>query len=273
MKLAIIGNGFDLGNGLKTSLNDFREWMQEKHSSDYLSFCETFNVFDDNWNDIETKMGSSYDSIENAVMEIVSSEVDSSYDEDYDGKEWKRDDDVNHAIEYAIEDRFISSERLNSLLKEWIESIDDSSIIHKHDLTGWVVVNFNYTTYADHENTFHPHGSVFDDELKFGHSKISGDNPEKTDYGNSRISHGMIFDSFNKSVNDNVIRLKAFLSKYDITQIHFIGFSLGAEDRVYLSSLPTICECYFYWFTEIDVKRANELLMPIFKKVHLVDNR
>lgn len=56
--LYIIGNGFDLAHGMKTSWPDFHNWLKSNSHSSLITFCENnFSLETDLWQDFEKTLG------------------------------------------------------------------------------------------------------------------------------------------------------------------------------------------------------------------------
>lgn len=263
MKLLIIGNGFDIKNGLSTKLSDFKNFLEIHYPSDLHYIEETFGISDDEWNKMESKMGRSLSHIEGKFMEIIENNISTFEEEHYD-EEWRRDDDTHSAIEDNAYQEFISPDRLNLLLRMWIESIDTSNVTCETNTDNLVIINFNYTNYIEIENdrVIHPHSVVGDDWLKFGHSVVAEDLGYVSDYGSRRINHNSIFDGHNKQIDSTVAEVREFVVNFEIEEIEFIGFSLGTEDVKYIDVLPKNCTCVFNWYTQSDLQRAETILRP-----------
>lgn len=56
--LYIIGNGFDLAHGMKTSWQDFYDWLKSNGYNPLITFCENnFSLETDLWQDFEKALG------------------------------------------------------------------------------------------------------------------------------------------------------------------------------------------------------------------------
>lgn len=205
----IIGNGFDLNLGLKTSYRDF------VCSDFFMSNVDVGNgLFDylykvhqgSNWIDIEKEL-ENYSMNNNGYREFLN---------DY--------------------------KKLCETLKKYIKSIDISSmdvnseaykIFSSNDLgEGFRIINFNYTDsvfyilksigYSDNvsENIVHIHGSAAIDEIIFGVDDKAGINDEHTFLYKSTSS---IYDG-----NSCIDALEEF------ENLHVFGHSLGESDHMYL---------------------------------------
>ena len=55
--LYIIGNGFDIFTGIKSSYADFKKWLQRKYPFIYENLCDTYEIEGEWWNDFEINLG------------------------------------------------------------------------------------------------------------------------------------------------------------------------------------------------------------------------
>ena len=56
--LYIIGNGFDIFTGLKTSYSDFRKWLENSYIFVYEAMTSVYGADGEWWNDFEKQLGS-----------------------------------------------------------------------------------------------------------------------------------------------------------------------------------------------------------------------
>lgn len=215
-KVFIIGNGFDLNLGLKTSYQCFIDSpeFQSRVSEGNVLFNYLNNVVDvSGWIDVEN--------------ELINYSNQSSYE-------------TNFLIEYN---------ELCACLKQYISSIDLSSIdkqstafemLGSIDLSDdFLIINFNYTDSAlhilrelGHKNVqnkiLHVHGRAASNEIIFGVDDKASINPE----------HVFLYKSYSS----------IFAKKYDFDNIvdfdhlYFFGHSLGQSDHLYFRDM-------FGWLT------------------------
>ena len=55
--LYVIGNGFDLFTGLRTSYADFKRWLEVNYVFVYENMKAAYNMEGEWWNDFETQLG------------------------------------------------------------------------------------------------------------------------------------------------------------------------------------------------------------------------
>lgn len=244
MKILLIGNGFDIGNNLKTKPNDFMQYVKENDTNLYNSASNVLyqstipqhdNAF---WHNIEHNL--EHPSIPATDPNIYEGET---------------------VLPSECIDQF--TDELNSALKRWIETVEnnlDQPCMEKNeDYCQWIseadmFINFNYTStleklYSIQESKdFHIHGSFNGSSNGYpqiGHKKVKdipindmfnssmwfpkGTNEDRTNY---------LLRKTEKHTRGNYTRLKDFLENYNdstfITDIYSIGLSFSKVDCDYL---------------------------------------
>lgn len=248
-KLVIIGNGFDLSHGFKTSYDNFRCWICDNYHELFLKI--------EKYNELcffSQRLQGDWANIENAL--IV--------------------DEINHNIEKSNPNNhlIVKKEFYNTIIdlfiqfNEWISIINKgikkasasfykktnkelsgqinlkqmrsvyNKIIKKHDC----FVNFNYTKTLEyvygincnpgnnvlfihrcaHENGISDSDDV-ENKIIFGNKANDGFN--KTDY--------IIKERLNKNVDNNKNRLLRFLSDKNINEIVILGESMDESNGDY----------------------------------------
>lgn len=160
-KLYLIGNGFDLYHGMKTSYSDFCSFVKGE-DSDVHRRVERFLSVEENWSDLEEALSTLDidDVVEDANQFLMT----------YGADEWS--DSGHHDYQYEIEQTVKAiSRRLLDLLIQWIGKVtlplpaeikDVELSLDKYSK----VLNFNYTltlekAYGhDSGKIFHVHGNV-----------------------------------------------------------------------------------------------------------------
>ncbi|KQB06799.1 hypothetical protein CGU03_17290 [Vibrio metoecus] len=210
----LIGNGFDLNLGLRTSYKDFviSEYFMRNVDGDSELFDHLYLVHQNsNWIDIEKEL-----------------EKFSKKCTDYHG---------------LLSDY----KKLCQSLKDYIQSIEISSmnressayrLFSESDLEDFVVVNFNYTDSVYHilkslgygdevrERILHVHGSVAQDEIIFG----------VDDKARINERHTFLYKS-TSSIFSGSSCIEA-LDNFD--KLHVFGHSLGDSDHMYFGFLHAI---------------------------------
>ena len=180
MKVYILGNGFDLAHGLKTSYWDFRMYL-ERVDLDYLiELEEIFGCYPESnadlvkeclWKEFEYQLG-----------EL---DVDGKID---DGKDFQlgleiEDIGVEDTLDDYWEQQYGFISRLNDYLKEWVQQIDITRAeIHRFKLKPArcdTFLTFNYTLLLEEryrtppEQILHIHGSINEEDIDpvIGHGR------------------------------------------------------------------------------------------------------
>lgn len=168
--LFIIGNGFDLSHGIKSSYSDFKEWLVD---NEYSKLIELMDIFFSNngdvWGNIEKALGE-YD--EKQILEYCKPDEEIDYEH------------ITRSIA-AIEDSpdylFIPTpSEFIEAFRKWVFNIDISNVEQKNELpTQSLYLTFNYTEILEDiykisdSQILHIHGSRQneDDEIVVGHNK------------------------------------------------------------------------------------------------------
>ena len=285
MKLYIIGNGFDLYHGLKTSFADFKNFMESKDSWVVKNWQEINSIIlDENWANLEK----SFEFVD--YDELI--EKCSCYLKGYGDDNWK--DSYHHDYEYEMNNYLKLSINSNEYLEEWLDNID-LSVKPKVKLDkNSLFLTFNYTNLLEEcygistDKICHIHGSYVNGNMVLGHNnlKISKQKFIEDDQdidvrisGGNRIINQSTQNSFknsNKYVEENI----EFFNKIsDVTEIIIIGHSsnaLSTVDRDYYCKIREILKnknikvkvIYFNDSTEI---YEEELKCIGFDKIEFFD--
>lgn len=162
-RLFVIGNGFDLAHGLKTSYIDFRDWLEEHHSAFLHQLEEMYSVphylevyerkeelreaFKERishcklWSDLEAELGfPNYNEFYNLMEPVITDLQEST---------GYNDADLADTIRAYWENYFFFINFFPKYLHEWVESIDLSNCQRKSKIdftSDDIFLNFNYTS-------------------------------------------------------------------------------------------------------------------------------
>ena len=256
MRLLIIGNGFDLHHGLKTSYKDYALFLQ-KHYPNTLESIQGSEYFDGKCSDIFDSEDHFWTDIEGNLkfdFDLMLEESVGGYYPDLMEKSdarWHRAEFDSEAKVKMIDTAFTTHALVN-----WIRLVD----VTKADETckvavspSDVFVSFNYTETLEKiykvpsERILHIHGCISNpDSLQFGNP----DQPpsvvrEKYEnvYGNDEF-YGMsiepaannyvaLADSFSKDIDSNIPKLEEFLAGKDVNEVVIMGHSYLGVDKPY----------------------------------------
>lgn len=218
-KLLVIGNGFDLALGLKTSYLDFMRWLKNEHYMDdaYLYRYLRSELDQQRWIDIENEL-------------CIYSKMLCNSHEQY----WKKQENKMIGSKLRREHKVLCN-NLCEYLKiqvdknDWLETgLENQSIrqlLRKVDKEPLYVINFNYTdTITSFRVTkvvnHHIHGSLSDGEnIVFG----------VEDSSNLTKEHSFLYKSYNPTLNVDHLNERF----EDAKHILFYGYSLGQTDHSY----------------------------------------
>lgn len=239
--LYVVGNGFDLFHGLKTSYADFNEHLNStKRDFGYTAEFFEFSVDEEGlWKDFENDL-SSFD-------------VDGYFD--YHNEVDVTREDFRPSQVYGLEDELTNqSEYLVSSIQEafieWIGSVEINTEYRINAFTpSDVFLSFNYTptlqaVYSiDNDKIFHIHGAVSEStELIFGHGLTITRQPELDENGDSLRT--MFTDAegnankplaqLQKPVHELISQHEQFFDNLNgLQNIFVLGHSLGDVDLPY----------------------------------------
>lgn len=263
-KLFIIGNGFDLSHNLKTSYEDFHEYLRnnysykenlfnipesstlpdgsEKYDNDevvsmLMDLISQAEGIGENWSDVETSLGFlDFDTYLETYDDVYVDE------EDDDGDNlWKSAylyEDISADLNNCIV-------QIKQLFSDWVNAIEIDNCTSKHRFLGLINVEkdifltFNYTTVLEDiynaKNVFHIHG------VQGGHI-IIGHGEERENFENKYIGseHSLrqIHEDLKKKT-DEIIKTSRFfkIDFSDIGEIYSYGFSFSKVDMPYIEEI------------------------------------
>ncbi|MDB8791835.1 bacteriophage abortive infection AbiH family protein [Romboutsia sp. 1001216sp1] len=263
-KLFIIGNGFDLDHGLKTSYNHFHDFLKDicPESTDEFCFpnlqinsdgsvdCDITNTINFIRYIISNVEGDKWTNLESSLAYLDFS--DFCYDLKCDFFDKDDEDDVNlwhkaYDNENIMSDITIPIFKIKPLFADWISTINLSSVKSKLDFKTLIDQNskfltFNYTLTLENvynvKNVCHIHGKQ-GENLLFGH-----DNLEEYDYSSLIGAENICHEIFSNLKKDTRVALSnniEFFNSLDssIDSIYSFGFSFGNVDLLYIRK---ICE-------------------------------
>ena len=270
--LYIIGNGFDIHHGIKSSYTDFQQWIK-RESRNNIRFA--FTIFQlekffhnkcELWADFEHNIGE-YD------IEIVANQRFGLFPEILviEDMEMVKDIVASSGLSYLGS----LSETLNSVFHRWVKTIETNATPDLKFLDNALYLSFNYTDtlekiYGIHPNNIlHIHGSVLSEEvpLVVGHNHeidplsviIEGNDFRDN---NERIDRICEMNSLVKPCYKIMERNKLFFDKLtNISQIIILGASYNEMDLPYFkkvkSSILPDAIWEMGWHTENDRNHAG----------------
>lgn len=255
-RLYIIGNGFDLHHGIKSSYWNFKEYV-EKHDKHLFELLEKYFNGDDLWSKFE-------ETLENLdVSEIV--EYASNYLVDYGADDWS--DAFHHDYQYEVGEIIDAiTGGLQQHFLDWILQLIPPNFTLLFLSKESKFLTFNYTPtlenlYGVHKDKIlYIHNKAIDQDsiLILGHgrnpSTIKSLNDqfirddEDEDYGDVRVREGNeILDEYFKTTYKNTQTIldtneEFFLGLKDITEIYVLGHSLSEVDLGYFKRIVEVID-------------------------------
>lgn len=273
--LYIIGNGFDIFTGLKTSYRDFKVWLKDNYAFVYEALDSVYGENSDEWwGNFEVSLGKlditqyvkKFFPPEKPIKQIL---------EEIEEKRKQKKNTLNIPPSFSSESP--CAKRLSGLfdilhycLKKWIlsmKSIRDVKYIHleKDDS---LFLSFNYTRTLEwlygisKDKILHIHGDAYDDvKLIFGHnSSHVGYN-----YPNDGDKVCSVLDRYHKNPYEYIFKHDDFFDKIkDVDFVHIYGLSFSPVDLDYIDcvyKLVTNANWEISWYSENDKKRIDSFVL------------
>lgn len=265
-RLFIIGNGFDLAHGLKTSYNDFKNYLITEYDvcprcEDFLQLPKVINLrdggIDFNGNDaanffiqlIENIIGSNWAEFEETLGELNFSDLFQEelnvYDDDNFINPWKTE--INYEV-FGYE-LFELMQNLKLFFEERIKKIHIDKSLEKTEIKkllkekNAIFLNFNYThtleKIYDIKNVLHIHGDV-ELEIYVGHGKEILESDDIYVNNCSYVgAQNSILTSFKKPVKKIIKKNKPFFTTEikNLKEIYVFGFSFSNVDIDYFKEI------------------------------------
>lgn len=240
--LFLIGNGFDLYHGLKSSYADFHHWLIQYRYTDVVEYLERIFPTLKNgkpllWQDFEKALG------EGKPLDIHEKFFQGIDDGFYDPEVQNR---VVERIKPVIE-------KIPELLRDWVKSLPVSDVERKPELelitNESLYLSFNYTMLLEkaysisHERILHIHHCLEDEkQLITGHRSHFSEN-DVDNLGNDNIEESCkriakTLNTLNKPVDKIIMEHSRFFKSLDnITHVIVFGFSISSIDCPYFTEV------------------------------------
>lgn len=264
--LYVIGNGFDLAHGMKTSWNDFYKWLKDNGHRFLVDFCDShFGINSDLWKDFEKALGE-YD-------------LDSIFD--YCAGDITIDEDHMMRTHFIIEDSpdtfFIPrKEELIQCFIEWVTSIEISDRPLNIEVPSEArYLTFNYTETLEklyripQSQILHIHGDV--NNPIFGHGESIKEYWNDHELDSTQTAKQKIIAGMNELRKDvqGIIAANStyFNSLADIHEIIVRGISYGPIDFPYFlklkNSVRPDCLWKLSWHKVEDKSAAEDFVKKL----------
>lgn len=300
-KLYIIGNGFDIAHGLKTSYWDFRNYLEEHYHDFLYTFEYLYDIgqFDSSdlriteaarqkreesiqsklWSEFENNLGKpDFDMMLNDAENMSDSMAD------LDGGLV----DIKDTMDEYWKNQYEYIEKLNQYVKEWIESVDTTHVKPKKKglmRSEDYFLNFNYTDLLENvygiEDVLHIHGAVNtvgrwgDDDPIMGHHNYEDIESYKgkayeadeafreddTSIYNAIVNY---LDVIYKDTDTIIREHDAFWRELrDVNKVIIIGWSAGSADLSYLRKIKNSVNESAKWYVYFYDDKAHLALQQV----------
>lgn len=290
-KMIIVGNGFDISVGIKSSYNNFVEYLRVEEkletNEDIYNFNKLFlQKFDGkslNWNDLESIF-------ENHIKEI--NEI--TYNSDDEIRSIYSVTEINAYLK-ELEDLF--SSYLSDFYEKWhnsyrVQRNNKSSLVvnevYKNIFKNADVINFNYTSTLydlnlvqtgnnSNQKYFQVHGSLFDKNIIFGGGFTGNEEYSAFNVPGSMDNDKLIRIKKDTSLFEKRSQLIEKIKKYKKNSVdtYIIGHSIYGSDLPFLSKIfEKSKRIYLFYFGNdylIKLQKINKILnTDILEKIVLV---
>ncbi|MGF9977712.1 AbiH family protein [Viridibacillus arvi] len=296
--IVVIGNGFDMSLGLKSSYQNFIEYIKHKKNFDkdyelynynrlFLRKYENFHL---NWSDFESLYEENVKKINNRSQK--NEEPENILDIKSINNAIKRlEEDFT---EYLLEEypKWIEQRTTpigNSGFKKFTEEINPFiEKLIKDENTYFV--NFNYTNTLENlcesilynseeiqksseklkkaqDRIFHIHGSLEEENILFGGGFTDSEDINKIHYSQSLINDKLFRIKENELLNTTRKQIMSIVnsgSKYVENNLFIIGHSLQGSDFLFLSKLiKTVNKVYIFYYEDDYIFKMEEILRKL----------
>mgnify|MGYP001777100216 FL=1 len=276
--LIVIGNGFDLANGIKSSYSDFKQWLNKNGKHRLIGLMDTFfSNKRDVWGDIEKALGE-YD--EDSIIEYC--QPDEEFDYDHPTRSMAAVEDSPDWIFRPILDEFIEA------FKDWVDNIN---ILNAEKICDLPIeckyLTFNYTETLERiygipeDNILHIHGSrLSDKEYVIGHDNFR--NPDDVYNDESQMlyiqqTQSKIIEWMNGLVKDSTSIIhqnqEFFDSLSDMEQVIVYGHSFYEVDWPYMKEIVKHIGISKLWAISYYKSKDLEQINSFIKEVSLENVR
>lgn len=291
--LFIIGNGFDISHGLKTSYEDFHKYLKREYPDAKSIHYPPEYVLDSDGDDVPENKDEEIGFIEYLLSDVDGekwSDLESSIGEINFGNYmsyYKNDEEHGNDLWHEM---YFNEDEAKSLVKpilkipfyfsEWISTIEIDKVLPKKDFLSLInkesdyFLSFNYTKTLEYlygiENVCHIHG-VQGEKLLFGHGN---DYNYFSDgiygmYPGTEESFQEMHDALKKDTKNALEENRHFFRKLSsVKKIYSYGFSFSKIDEIYIREICDSLDTRFitWYLNDFDDDKVRENYKNIIKK-------
>ncbi len=271
--LYIIGNGFDLAHGMKTSYEDFHQWLLDNSEFSAVNRVESLYPYitdsEGRWCDVESALGS------------ITLEEATNYDRNFQ----ECPDEIN--CEDSSHDAYRCCENLKNvvdilpcLLRDWVASITTNDIRPIFELIKRAkFLSFNYTRTLEDvyqiksDNILHIHETVIGNRplvVGYGESRFEDDEYVPDDDAIDVVLIKNLLSHCRKPVDailNEPIPLSWFKSLGEIESVIVYGHSCSKVDKPYFETVADNIKTNASWTFNVHDANKNKSIEKFAKSV------
>ncbi len=258
MRLFIIGNGFDLNHGLKSSFLDFKEFLEETYLPTFNKIYPVYpNVGEGKDGELVVDPNDSAQILYHLISAISDTDDWSDFENNLGDFDYhyildlaEKDDTNPFHYYYNLEDiatnlRLSLLYSVSDLFCEWVEQIDLSHTIKQYSFhSSDLFLIFNYTPLLEDlyeispPNICHIHGSLKEGVCIIGHNNKERTFDDYDDIISFSIEniHNSLLKNTAELYNHHIDFFQRIFNS-DIEEIIVFGFSLSDIDSYYLTQI------------------------------------
>ena len=283
MKLFIIGNGFDLAHGYKTSYGSFREYLSKRGTmSGSFNIPDIFNdASKSDWSNFEQLL-EDYNFVEWGTSYVTDIDVEDEKEQDSNMSYNNRLNDSYREISISLPLTIRTElcyfiEQATSHRTNTIDMVD--KLIKPRDL--FVTFNYSFTLEEIYNiqksQILHIHKTLYsEDEIIFGHGNQDLKSiPNQPEFDLSNPARQLCNLNYEFKKNYQIFSLINFLDKKHVTQIIILGHGLGNIDSRYFQKLNTLfpdLSLITYYF-HYDKNYKNSYNQPITEEQQIQEKQ
>lgn len=310
--LYLIGNGFDIHHGLPSKYSDFWGWLSSERPELESMMSEYYDCSGEWWKTFEESLGhpklSEYIAL-TALCNQPNLASDNFHDSEWYNGQYQAEREVGSFVD-ELQDAFT----------DWVRSeLSYCSLGNKLKIkkSRSYFINFNYTDTLEKvysiskNNIWHPHGSLDDGEVVFGHGRLYHDilSEYTPDFDIPEITEGMTDGEYNELLNfvnpdqnDDIIsqmvreaavseisklekpvariidvNLRKFKNLHGVRRIHIYGLSLSDVDLKYFDTVRQYSSSFytkweFSYYSPDDEARVDDVISKL-RICHLLTSK
>lgn len=274
--LYVIGNGFDIYTGLKTSYTDFQKWLKYYYAFIYEAMTEAYDIKGEWWCDFEMQLGKL--DIKKYVEKFRPPEM--TWEQIMEKIEERKKFEKKYNVPPSLHTESECAHRLEGLLdvlqycfEKWVSDVQRTFVDSKYlpiEKDDAFFINFNYTNVLEwlyripEEKVLHIHGCAAKREhLIFGHNQMM---LSRNEVGNDAEKVGETLNRYHKNPYEYIFKhddLPEILKDVEYVNVYGLSFSPVDEDYIdwICHNTPNAKEWEISWYSDEDMKRIEKFVL------------